>query len=353
MGGVFKALNSIMGVLAIVVCLAATGVIVYSSLNPKMGGSSPLAASTGSPDISVSPDVAATPSEAPSTTPGHIHDYQETVDLQATCLAGGRLRFICECGDFYFVETPAVGHQPDDWEITVQPTATKEGLRVKKCIYCDEVLVSEVIPATGSGAVGSSPGPSHVHEYMPSVESEPTCTVAGIRRFTCSCGSYYKENIPAMGHLAGGWTEVTKPTATETGIQQRICTVCHTMIDSRVIPVLQGSPSPSKSPAPSGTNPSASPKPTATPTATPKPTPHSHNFVWYVYKEATCTEKGIMTGNCSCGEEDHKPIDVDKDNHKFSLVSVVQATATSEGYTRYVCERCGESKKENIIPPTG
>ncbi len=336
MGGIFKVFNSILGILAIVVCLAVTGVIVYSSLNPNMGGSSPLAVSTGTPDVSASPGETTSPGATPSVSPSHVHDYKESIYLQATCLSGGRLQFTCECDDFYFVETPAVGHQADDWEVSEPATATKTGLRVQKCISCDEILASEVIPVTGSGSTPATT--PHVHQYMPSIESEPTCTMAGIRRYTCSCGSYYRENIQANGHLAGGWTVVTNATATQTGVRQRICTVCQTMIDSQVIPVLQGSPTPTASPLPSG----ATPRPSATPTATPSPTPHSHNFVWYEYKGATCTDQGIMTGNCSCGEEEHKPIDIDPDNHKFSIVRFVPATDTTEGYTQYICERCGE-----------
>ncbi len=338
MGGIFKVLNSIMGILAIVVCLAVTGVIVFSSLNPNMGGSSPLAASTRNPEESASPEVTASPGETPTVTPGHVHDYKESVDLQASCLAGGRQKFECECDDFYFVETAAVGHKADDWEITVPATATREGLRVQKCIFCDEILASEVIPVTGSSSAPAAT--PHFHRYIPSIESEPTCTVAGIRRFSCSCGSYYRENIPANGHLAGAWTVVTNATSTQTGVQQRICTVCHTMIDSQTIPVLQGSPTPTASPLPSG----STPRPSATPSATPSPTPHSHNFVWYVYKPATCTDQGIMTGNCSCGEEEHKPIDIDPNNHQFSIANYIPATDTSEGYTQYICERCGEIK---------
>lgn len=38
------------------------------------------------------------------------------------------------------------GHTPGEWEVTLEPTYTADGLRVKKCTVCGEILESEVIP---------------------------------------------------------------------------------------------------------------------------------------------------------------------------------------------------------------
>ena len=36
--------------------------------------------------------------------------------------------------------------------------------------------------------------------YTGSITKEATCTEAGVRSYTCSCGDSYTENIPATGH---------------------------------------------------------------------------------------------------------------------------------------------------------
>lgn len=42
--------------------------------------------------------------------------------------------------------------------------------------------------------------PAHKHSYTSTVTANPTCTSAGTKTFTCSCGSRYTESIPATGH---------------------------------------------------------------------------------------------------------------------------------------------------------
>lgn len=351
MSGLLKLLNSILGILAVVACLATVGIIAYSLTHPNMGGNVPTQAAAETPSDSSGDgegqsDAIASPGESGMDLSGHVHDYKETVDLQPTCMSSGRFKYICSCGDYYFVDEPTIGHTAGDWETATQATSTKEGLKVKKCIYCDEIMAQETIPKAGAPTADGT----HIHEYVATIESEPTCTVAGIRKYLCSCGSFYKENIHANGHLAGDWVIVKEATASETGVRQRICNVCHTLIDSRTIPTLPPTPTPSTSPLPSGAT--ATPTATPSPTAAPTVTPHAHNFTWYVYKEATCTEKGIRTGNCFCGAEESQPIDPDPNNHKYS-VTIIKPTATQKGYTLHICSRCGHSYTDNEIPATG
>ena len=47
---------------------------------------------------------------------------------------------------------------------------------------------------------------SHTHSYSSSVTTAATCTTAGVRTFTCSCGSTYTETIAALGHSYSGNT---------------------------------------------------------------------------------------------------------------------------------------------------
>lgn len=40
----------------------------------------------------------------------------------------------------------------------------------------------------------------HTHSYTATVTTAATCTTAGVRTYTCSCGNSYTESIPATGH---------------------------------------------------------------------------------------------------------------------------------------------------------
>lgn len=54
--------------------------------------------------------------------------------------------------------------------------------------------------ALGGSEDGSGGEDTHTHSYTSSVTAAATCTTAGVRTYTCSCGSSYTESIPATGH---------------------------------------------------------------------------------------------------------------------------------------------------------
>ena len=56
-------------------------------------------------------------------------------------------------------------------------------------------------PSSGSTSAPSTPSkPAHTHSYTSSVTKQPTCCEAGVRTYTCSCGSSYTESISATGN---------------------------------------------------------------------------------------------------------------------------------------------------------
>ncbi len=65
---------------------------------------------------------------------------------------------------------------------------------------------------------------AHTHSYSSAVTTQPTCTAAGVRTYTCSCGSSYTETIPAKGHSYVN--KVVAPTTTEKGYTIHTCSVC-------------------------------------------------------------------------------------------------------------------------------
>ena len=359
MNGILKVLTAILGVLAVIACLATIGIVGYSmtnngnttpnnhtNTNTNTNGNLVVQASavptmTPEADSSASPDEVPTPTPASTDVSNHMHEYY--VDIMST------------------------GHVPDDWEVVRKPTATEEGLRVKKCIYCDEIVASEPIPVettSGSnGAAAASPTPAHIHQYTATTEREPSCVLAGLRRYSCSCGSFYTEMIPAPGHIASDWTTVEEPTSTMLGRQQRTCVVCGVVLDSRPLNTVSASPSSSAgASASAGTTAAASASASATATArtsgspsasanaSASPSAHKHNYVSYVLKEANCTERGIRSFVCSCGSSYAEPIERDLNNHTYRAV-VIPATNTTQGYTIYTCIRCNSSYYDNYTPP--
>ncbi len=388
MNGILKVLTAILGVLAVSACLATIGIVGYSMVNNDTSqnrntkgqldslpsdvtidsnGNLVVQASavpTMTPVSDGNTDAGTVPTPTPASTDisNHAHDYQETVVKKATCYAAGQMKYTCSiCGDEYYVDVMSTGHVPDDWEIVRKPTATEEGLRVKKCIYCDEIVASEPIPVEttsgGNTSASASPAPAHIHQYTASTEREPSCVLAGLRRYSCSCGSFYTEMIPAPGHIASDWTTVEEPTSTMLGREQRTCAVCGVILDSRPLNTVSASPSSSASASASaGATATASATATAgtsaspSASASPSPSAHKHNYASYVLKEANCTERGIRSFVCSCGSSYAEPIERDLNNHTYRSV-VIPATNTTQGYTIYTCIRCNSSYYDNYMPP--
>ena len=268
----------------------------------------------------------------------------------------------------------STGHVADDWEVVTKPTADKDGLRVKKCIYCDEIVAQEVIPyGTSSSTDGSSDSTGdttnqkHVHQYTAETVREPSCILAGLRKYTCSCGSFYTEMIPAPGHVATDWTVAEEPTSTQMGTEQRTCKVCGVVLDSRPLNKVSASPAASAqasaSAQPSATaqasaqpSASASAQPTASASssasAAPSASAHVHQYTSYVLKEANCTEKGIISYVCACGSSYADNLELDPNRHSYRSV-VIPATQTTQGYTIYTCIRCNYSYFDNFTPALG
>lgn len=85
----------------------------------------------------------------------HEHSYTETVTTQPTCSSVGTKTYTCEeCGDTYTEEIPKTEHVAGEWEITKEPTLTKEGEMVKKCTACGEVLETQKIAPKTNILVG-------------------------------------------------------------------------------------------------------------------------------------------------------------------------------------------------------
>lgn len=265
--------TGICGVLAAIACLSTVGIVGYALVggvpdkSPEEVYQAEIQAHNEEmQDIHMLSEATHTSLETP--TPlydEHIHNYIESMDVKANCYREGRLKYACDtCGDIYYIDVPMTGHRSDDeWTVTREATPNLVGLRVKYCIYCDQIVAIEDIPYTSEeNSIGNE---NHIHNYTSTIEREPTCIFAGLRKYTCSCGYSYTEPIHASGHVASDWEVAAEATTAHNGTEQRMCRVCGILLDSRPIDAKRESPKPTESPV-------NTVAPTETPTRTPEQT---------------------------------------------------------------------------------
>ena len=276
-------------------------------------------------------------------------------------------------------------HQWDDGVVTTEPTCTQDGVRTYTCQLCGATK-TEAIPATGHTVVidpavaptcthtGLTEGshcsvcntvivaqtevPMLPHDYVASVTTEPTCTVDGVRTYTCSmCGDSYTEAIPATGHTFGPWTTVTSPTCTQSGSEQRSCSVCGYTETRGVDPTGHSwEDDYTVDQAPTCTQDgSKSIHCSRCDAVTDVQTIPATGHTWdqgTVFTPATCTESGTMRYTCTvCGETRDEVIPAT--GHTWDQGTVITpATCTENGTMRYTCTVCGETRDE-VIPATG
>lgn len=68
--------------------------------------------------------------------------------------------------------------------------------------------------------------PKHTHSYTSSVTTAATCTTAGVRTYTCSCGDKYTESIAATDHTYDEGVITKDGTCKEPGVITYTCTKC-------------------------------------------------------------------------------------------------------------------------------
>ena len=168
----------------------------------------------------------------------------------------------------------------------------------------DNIDIDSYNDALSTDKIHFNYDPNHNHSYT-AVVTAPTCTEQGYTTHTCSCGdSYVDSYINALGHDFSNNAEYCR----------RCCT---TKNPNYVAPV------------------------------------HTHSYgEWAVTKAATCTQAGVKTAYCSCGEQKTEAIPAL--GHNASRKAVVKPTGTKLGYTDYKCSNCGAfQKRGNYTAPTG
>ncbi len=193
-------------------------------------------------------------------------------------------------------------------EVTA-PTCTTDGYTTYTCDICGDTYTDDTIPATdhtpGEDGTCTICGASTEcpHDYVASVTTDPTCTEEGVRTLTCSlCGDTKTESIPVVDHTYT--PEITAPTCTTDGYTTYTCDVCgDTYTDDTT--------------SATGHTPGA---------------------------EATCTEDQTCT---VCGE-----VLTPATGHTYTP-EITAPTCTTDGYTTYTCDVCGDTYTDDTTSATG
>ena len=242
----------------------------------------------------------------------HVHQCVPTnvAIKNLTCEENGFEHYYCKICDAQVTnkEIFREGHYCTSWTTTVEPTSTSKGEMSGTCLFCGKTITKELeelgftvtFDPNGGTMVGSNKyNIKYGESYLDAFGSQPMAVNPG---YTLT-GWY----IPEYNYtLSMAETEYY-------AVQNDV-----TFIAQWHAGEIEG---------------------------------HEHEYVQAVYREATCTEEGIMTYTCSCGSTYRETIPVR--GHAWGEWIVVQkADATNEGISRRHCANCSAYEDE-AIPATG
>lgn len=157
----------------------------------------------------------------------------------------------------------------------------------------------------------------HIHTYETAVTA-PTCETPGFTSHTCSVceESHTDSEIPALGHSFTNYVNDNNATCTIDGTEHAQCTRC----DKVDVRILAG-------------------------TAT------GHSFdEGVITTQPGCTEAGIMTFTCGCGEQYTAVLPAS--GHRYDT-AVTPPGCEEAGFTTHTCSVCGNSYTDGQQSPTG
>ena len=233
------------------------------------------------------------------------HSYGSWTEYTpATCAGQGvnvRECSVCHAKDY--TKTNKIAHSFGTTTV-VAPTCTAGGYNKRTCSMCGLVDIFDLTGATG---------------HTSTTTTKPaTCVSIGYTETTCTkCGHKTVKEIPATGiHTFGAWTKITDATCISKGVEERICSDCHT-VETRLTEM------------------------------------KSHSFSgWSTYQEATCTSDKIEQRSCTvCGKTKTKTVSGTKGhswNHDFTID--IAASCQSAGVQSKHCSRCDARTDVTVIP---
>ena len=274
-------------------------------------------------------------------------EYEEefTVDKEPTCTESGSKSKHCitkgyEDLKIEVTELPPLGHQVEEqWKVSIEATCTANGMEEKHCLRCGEIVETREISALG-------------HEYAILVKENATCTENGYITKECKrCGNKITETIEAKGHGSTHQVVVTPPTYKSEGVYEEICNDCGMVLGIGAIPKLELVYS---------TEWTIDKEPTCMENGS--KSKHcmtegyeylkaevtellalGHNMVTEDYGQTTCITDGGTYAKCTRCDyvEDNRSSAL---GHDWNEGTYTAPTLESNGYTMYICKRCGETK---------
>ena len=156
------------------------------------------------------------------------------------------------------------------------------------------------------------------HGYAHHEAQAPTCTGIGWEAYdTCSRCDYttYVE-IPASGHSFGEWAEVTPPTCTDKGSEERACSACKT-VETRDV----------------------------------NPNGHSWESDYTIDKKETCETDGSKSIHCSKCDAVKDSETITATGHSLGdWETVTYSTCTDKGSEKRTCTVCQAVETRDVSP---
>ncbi|MBQ8029316.1 MAG: hypothetical protein IJ262_07940 [Clostridia bacterium] len=271
----------------------------------------------------------------------HSYGAWETVSEAHCGVAGVKKQTCTECGHINLDSIPALVHDALDsleWVVAVPATCKGKGYQTKTCSKCNNVIATEVIPATN-------------HNYT-TTTTAATCTAAGETVSTCeNCGDVNRTVIQPLGH---DWNSGVETPATCTSGAYITYTCQRDGCGETIISVPNGAQAnahvweqTSKEDATCEKDGSISYKCancTATKTEILPKLGHSYGE-WEVVEEATNDKDGQWKRVCANNEDHVEYITIPKGGHVWDNGTVTEtATCSKEGIKVYTCtnhDDCG------------
>lgn len=303
----------------------------------------------------------------------------------ATCTKAGTETYTCtveNCGKVEFHIAPKGNHNIADYVVDKEPTCTETGSRHGTCSVCNQEI-TETMNALGhqntlTETLDNTLTDGHTYEtfvcsvcnqetitpthvewvdgyYESTVMTNPTCTVPGLRRDTCTiCAKTRTVQIPANGQHEWEETSRTEPNCTTRGTVNYTCKVCE-RTKTEYIDALGHDYQlvPEESVAPTcvdnGTNKWKCSVCNLTKTDKVAALGHTQDESTYqIVTESTCTAKGTATALCSvCNETFEIEVPALDHDYQDNLADIADKPGHSLNTPK--CSRCGATGKVETV----
>jgi hypothetical protein len=214
-------------------------------------------------------------------------------------------------------------HEYSDWELTLEPTETEEGIASKKCA-CGDIFSIHIASLSDEKVWTKS-------------TTDPACTTDGEISYTSVYGTV-KKSIDKLGHTFGAWSIAVSPSMTKEGTASRVCTVCGEE-DTTVLPVLTDTTVWTEK---SHVNPTCTAKGSVVyqslygeVTVYPDALGHTYG-AWTIVTNPSVTETGVASKTCSvCGDVDTVVLPALTDDSVWELKEEVKPNYVAKGSQTY------------------